>query len=218
MSFADRPLVVLVHGLFMRPLALRWLARQLRNAGHDVACFGYRTVTTPLKTNALELVEFVGQVCSAPRPVVLVGHSMGGLVSWAAAQRLPEGKVVSLMLLGSPVQGSRAARQLRRLCGGRRTVAPTLHDWMERPARPSLSFPVFTLAGTRAAGLGRLLCRFQEPSDGTVSVAETRVDQACETCLLPVSHTGMLFSTAVAQQLCRWLATGLGRPTRVEGA
>lgn len=202
---AQRPLVVLVHGLFMRPFVMRWLARQLTSAGHEVRCFGYDTLRASLQMNTDQLVEFVNRMSPGSRPIVLVGHSMGGLVSWAATQRLPSSKVAGLVLMGSPVRGSQAARRLRSLCAGRPWLAVTLHDWMAQPQFRAMSTPVFTLAGTRAAGMGRLLCGFDEPNDGTVSVAETVVQSARQSCRLPVSHTGMLFSQAVADQVCRWL-------------
>ena len=45
------------------------------------------------------------------------------------------------------------------------------------------------------------------PSDGTVRVEETRLPGVSEHIVLPVSHTGMLFSDVVARAAARFLNT-----------
>ena len=68
--------------------------------------------------------------------------------------------------------------------------------------------------GTNGIGtclsIGKPLAQFaaDEPNDGLVSVAETRLPGATAHLTLPVSHTGMLFSADVARQGCEFLATG----------
>lgn len=147
-------------------------------------------------------MAFLGQ---DPRPTALVGHSLGGLVSLHAGQFLPAGMLEAVVLLGSPYQGAKAAQILRRMTGGTGSrVGRALHDWADLPELPTVQVPVFTLGGTRASGLGRLVCGFKEANDGTVSVAETSYPGATA-CTMPVSHTGMLFSAPVAQQVANWL-------------
>ena len=46
------------------------------------------------------------------------------------------------------------------------------------------------------------------PNDGAVAVAETVVEGAADRIELPVSHTGMLLSPAVAREAGRFLARG----------
>jgi hypothetical protein len=64
------------------------------------------------------------------------------------------------------------------------------------------------IAGDRPIGMGRLLGPMQGPGDGTVLVAETHLPGAAAHLVLPVSHTGLLFSDAVARAACRFLTTG----------
>jgi len=194
--------VVLVHGLFMGRHAMLSLAGRLRREGFAVDCFAYNTVTGTLEAGAARLAAFVGR---DTRPVALVGHSLGGLVSLMAAQHLAAGQLSAVVLLGSPYQGATAGRILRKLTGrAAARVARALHGWADLQDKPTVPVPVFTLAGTRSAGLGRVLCGFKEPNDGTVSVAET-VYPGATSCLMPVSHTGMLFSAPVAAQVAQWL-------------
>lgn len=203
----SRPRIVLVHGLFMGRHAMLVLANRLRREGFDVECFAYNTVTGSLPASVAKLTGFLAR---DGRPVTLVGHSLGGLVSLQAAQSLPVGQLTALVLLGSPYQGAQVALVLKKMVGraGSR-VGRALHDWSALGQKPTVLAPVFTLSGTQSAGLGRLLCSFDEPNDGTVTLAETRYPGATA-CVMPVSHTGMLFSAPVAVQVAAWLRAPTG--------
>jgi len=194
--------IVLVHGLFMGRHAMRYLEKQLAAAGFDVECFAYNTVTGNLESAASRLAQVLN---SDTRPVALVGHSLGGLVALKAAQLCVAAPLSAVVLLGSPYQGAAAARVLRKLTGGKRSrIGRALTDWALLKSKPLAPAPVFTLSGTRSLGLGRIVCGFKEPNDGTVSVAETYYPGATS-AIHPVSHTGMLFSTPVANQVKAWL-------------
>ena len=56
--------------------------------------------------------------------------------------------------------------------------------------------------------LGRLTGRFGEANDGTVAVAETRLDGIKDHIVLPVSHSGMMLSSTVADQAAAFLQRG----------
>jgi hypothetical protein len=67
---------------------------------------------------------------------------------------------------------------------------------------------VGVIAGTRALGFGRVITAFDGDSDGTVTVAETRLSGAADHLLLPVTHTSMVFSPEVARQAATFLKQG----------
>ena len=221
--------------------------------------------------------------------VHVIAHSLGGVIAletFAAASDLPPGRIV---LLGAPVQGSRAARAIaawslgpqilgalavaelaqpreRRWDQGRTKIGliagsrsaglgrlfsnlPQPNDGTDKRRRDAASGSDRTLctwqgsraarsignwsfgpqllgalavaelcrpcerrwdqereigliAGTRSAGLGRLFSDLPQPNDGTICVEETRLPGATAHCVLDVSHTGMLFSLAVARSAC----------------
>ncbi len=57
-------------------------------------------------------------------------------------------------------------------------------------------------------GLGRLVGQIARPNDGVVSVSETRLPGTKAQAMLPVSHTQMLLSSAVAQEVAEFLRAG----------
>ena len=67
---------------------------------------------------------------------------------------------------------------------------------------------VGTIAGTSPIGMGRLIGRLEYPHDGTVSVKETHVPFAKVHIVMPVTHSEMLVSKPVSQQMIRFLQTG----------
>ena len=68
--------------------------------------------------------------------------------------------------------------------------------------------PLGVVAGSQSLGLGRLVGSLPAPNDGTVAVAETRLDGATDMVVLPVSHVGLLLSEAVVAATACFLDHG----------
>jgi hypothetical protein len=211
--------VVYVHGLWLHgwesALLCRRLSRQLACEAH---MFRYPSVSADLATNAHALARFLAALRTDT--LHLVGHSMGGLVilkcfssevSADGLQRdgraLPPGRIV---LLASPVRGSRAAQRLARLPFGKRILGSTAGEALltAREGRWNGVRELGVIAGDLAFGFGRLLGPLNAPSDGTVLVEETRLAGAKAQLTLPVSHTGMMVSATVARQTAAFLRDG----------
>jgi hypothetical protein len=64
------------------------------------------------------------------------------------------------------------------------------------------------IAGTRRLGLGSLVLRLPGPGDGVVLVEETRHPRLADHLEMPVAHSEMLVSRAVAAQVARFLQSG----------
>lgn len=197
---------IVIHGLWMTGLEVSVLRHRLAHAGFAVEQYHYRSMTVDVDTVVRELTE---RVLAVPGPAHIVGHSLGGLVALRLAERLPDVELGNVVLLGSPVNGSAAARSL---------AAWPATQWMlgRLPAQELLvggrrwtrGTPVGVIAGTQSMGLGRFVGRLAEPNDGTVSVDETRLDGATEQLVLPVSHMGMLLSEEVAAHVATFLRNG----------
>lgn len=199
--------VVLVHGLWLSGWSLAPLARRLRASGLRVRVFSYPTLRGSLDGHAAALAAFLKH---EREPVAgLVGHSLGGLVALRALEMTPEVQVGRLLMLGSPVRGSRAAQALSRLPGGRAVAGPTLAQALERgPRRPSQPVLIGMIAGSLGVGAGRLVTRFPGAGDGAVALEETCWEGLDARLELPINHFGLLVSARVARSAARFLHSG----------
>ena len=201
---------VFVHGLWLTGTESLLLRRRIAaSQGYSCHSFTYRTVSNSVQPVINQLAKFVSRI-DADR-VHFVGHSLGGIVLhryFEQARDLPPGRVV---FLGSPTVKSKSAERVGRL--------PVLRSMIGRMVTEELVTPTGTrewrcdrelgcIAGTRPMGLGRFFARFDEDSDGTVSVSETKLPGHKAHLALPVSHMGMLTSQLVAKQVGEFLETG----------
>jgi pimeloyl-ACP methyl ester carboxylesterase len=207
--------VVYVHGLWQRGAESHWLRRRLsQDLGAEARAFSYPSVAADATTNARALATFL--IAIRADTLHLVGHSLGGLVilklfeQGADAQALlPPGRIV---LLGSPLRGSRTAQKLARLPFGRKIMGRAVEEELLGPCgerrRWNRARELGVIAGDLGVGLGRLVGTLGGPSDGTILVEETELEGTADRLVLRVSHTGMLFSAAVAHAAGAFLRTG----------
>lgn len=203
----NRETVILVHGLWVRGpvffLHQHWLTRK----GYAVRRFSYPSVSDGLRQNAEALANFIA--ATKGDCIHLVGHSLGGLVILTALALHPDPRLRRVVLMGSPISGCHAATVMARLSWLRAIIGRTLKEWLvaPRPQAPR-SVEVGILAGDLGLGLGRLIPHLPQPSDGVVSVAETRLPEAADSIVLHVSHTGMLLSRSCDDQAAAFLESG----------
>jgi pimeloyl-ACP methyl ester carboxylesterase len=205
--------IVYVHGLWQRGGESFWLRRRLaQHLNAEARAFSYPSVADDATTNARELAKYLTAIRADT--LHLVGHSLGGVVilkvfeeDGGAAPRLPPGRIV---LLGPPLRGSRTAQNLARLPFGRKIMGLGVGEELlaSRKRRWNRSRDLGVIAGDLGFGLGRLVGTLGGPSDGTILVEETQLDGAADRVVLRVSHTGMLFSAAVARAAGAFLRTG----------
>lgn len=207
MNARSREAVLLLHGAWMNPLVMSYLAHALRREGFATQAFGYRTMREPLQAHLARLANRIAKL-EAER-VHLVGHSLGGVIVVRYLQRVADRRVRRAVLLGSPVSGCRAAAGFAALAGGELMMGQSLAVWRE-PVDVSVDsrFEIGAIAGTRALGLARMVIRLPEPNDGVVCLDETKFPALRDHLVLPVGHTLMLMSSRVARQTVSFLKTG----------
>jgi pimeloyl-ACP methyl ester carboxylesterase len=204
--------VVCVHGLWLSGFATGFWRSRFAQAGYAAHAFSYPTVRQTLKASARQLAEFAATLPQGR--VHFAGHSLGAvLIAAMLAERewQLEGKELGrIVLVGPPFQGTDVGRSIARLGIGRAALGKAIAEWLDSP-RPVVpeSIDLGVIAGSRPIGIGRVASPFlAQPHDGTVRVAETQVEGAREHLTMPVSHTEMLMSARVAQQMLRFFEHG----------
>jgi len=198
--------VLLLHGLWMRSAALGLLARRLRGAGFAVSTLDYPSVRGGPAASLPLLIDHLRAL--GPGPLRIVAHSLGGLMALAALHAEPELPVDRVLCLGSPLRGSAAAQGLARWPGGPRLLGDSLGLLQSGLPAWQGAAQVAMIAGGLPLGLGTLAARLPRPHDGTVAVAETQLPGLAAHCTLPVSHSGLVFSRAVAVRAAQFLSSG----------
>lgn len=110
--------ILLVHGMVDNRSIFTVLRRALRRRGFDrIWTMNYHVFTHDVRTAARRLAATVESICEQTgyERIHVIGHSMGGVVARYYVQRMAgDARVHTLVTLGSPHQGTHAARLLPR--------------------------------------------------------------------------------------------------------
>ncbi|MEM1412251.1 MAG: alpha/beta fold hydrolase [Pseudomonadota bacterium] len=200
------PYVVMVHGLWFREHWLRVLGKRLGDAGFRVMGFGYNSTRMPFEASAARLQELCDR--NFLRGAHFIGHSLGGLLILRMLQLGEWDRPGKVLFMGTPLNGSAIARRTAHWPGASFMLGTAalplqegIHYWPEERTTGMI-------AGDRPLGIGRFAGGLEKPHDGTVPVSETQNPKLDEHITLPVTHTGMIFSPAVARQAASFLSRG----------
>jgi pimeloyl-ACP methyl ester carboxylesterase len=206
-------IIVYVHGLWQSGGEAVLLRRRLaRDLDARAVAFSYPSVAENASANARALGEYLSAIRADA--LHLVGHSLGGVMILKMFDEIPQmqaslppGRIV---VMGSPLRGSMTARNLARLPFGKKIMGLSVAQEAMLPRERRWTGPreLGVIAGDSGFGLGRLLGKLGGPSDGTILLEEVQIEGAADRAVLRVSHTGMLFSAAVARAAGSFLRTG----------
>jgi len=209
----SRESVVLVHGIWMPGAIMSMLRYRLESHGFTGRLFDYHAVNVDLDDNAERLASVIREEAERGGTVHVVGHSLGGVLAVRTHTLHPEAPPGRIVCLGSPLCGSRAAASLGRWSFGQRMLGRTITTGVVIEAADCWGVEVAArrevgvIAGTRPIGLGRVIAAFEEENDGAVAVSETRLPGA-EHLIMPVTHTGLVWSRTVADEVAAFLRSG----------
>lgn len=215
--------VILLHGIGGFGLILKSMELGLEKEGYRVANVSYPSLAEPIEALAVEAVEEGLDRCRAEglARIHFVTHSMGGiLVRQYLSTRDIEG-LERVVMLAPPNQGSQfadyvGASPLNKVYEPE--VLAQLGTGEESIPR-RLGPPDFEL-GVIAGTLNRrklLPGTPTDPSDGVVTVEETKAASMKDFMQVPVTHTGMLWNDEVRRQTVHFLRHGrFDHPTTQE--
>ena len=200
----------MVHGAVVDGYEMFLLRRRLEQLGHQTRLFHYRSMMRSLDHNVDRLIEFISK--TEGDSVHVVGHSMGGVLTRLAFERLPDSRPGRLVAIGSPLLDCWVGHRFERLHPhiGRLMVGQTVHDHITNPRDPiwrgTRDFGV--VAGTYPFGIGAIFSSLPTPSDGVVLLEETKLQGIRDSVTYRINHFGLLASKRCAAQVACFLATG----------
>lgn len=205
--------VILVHGVWMPGGEMMILKMHLeKDHGFKAQIFSYPSVRGTLDENAELLADFIHYL--ELDEVHIVGHSLGGVVTLRMLALHPDAPPGRVVCLGSPLCGSRAGSYLNQHDWGNAILGKSVVDGVVEEAANEWASSVTetrevgSIAGTKPIGVGRLFADFKEPSDGTVAVSETLLPGVTDHLTMEVTHSGLVVSTPVVEQIAAFLNTG----------
>ncbi len=200
-------LVVLVHGLWVNGLEMQLLGHRLSRCGFMPRRFPYADLRHSPAENAYRLQQWLVQLPG--EKVHFVGHSLGGILLLHLFALFPKQRPGRVVFLGTPAAGSRVARRMQHSSLLRPLLGKAVQAGLVGGAPPwSGEHDLGIVAGTVGLGAGRLLGGLERPHDGTVTLAESEVQGARERITVAATHTGLLFSSTTARQVCTFLQSG----------
>jgi triacylglycerol lipase len=209
---AGREDVVLLHGLGRSARVMRPLARELTAAGYRVHSLDYPSTRATPEALVEVLHGEISSCCAWSGRVSFVTHSLGGVLVRAYLAQHPMPQLGRVVMLAPPNHGSEyvdVAGHWRLFAG---LLGPTAVQLGTAPTSlpnrlPGADFEVGVIAGTGNVNpLGAML--IDGVSDGTVSVASTRLAGMRDFIVLPVSHTFIMRNPEVARQTIEFLRAG----------
>jgi len=206
--------VVLLHGIGGFALLLRSMELSLEEQGYFVANVTYPSLTEPIESLAVEAAEEGLERCAAQglSRIHFVTHSMGGILVRQYLSQKPITGLERVVMLAPPNQGSRFADYVGDSPLGKVYEPDALAQLGtgDESVPRRLNAPDFELgiiAGTR--NLRKLIPGTPtEPSDGVVTVDETKAPGMKDFLLVPTTHTTIIWNDEVQRQTAHFLRKG----------
>ena len=210
-----KTLTVLLHGLLRTRYSMLHLQPILKRAGINCIALSYPSTRFSLRDNSEMLARRISSL--APEDVTtvnFVGHSLGTQISryidFKQTELFRPGlKVGRIVMLAPPNQGSQAARLVCRVRPLFNLLGPVMRDLSENkfPDLPHQA-EIGIIAGNVPL-LSRLLPWKAGPeSDGTLSIAETRLPGIEHWIQVRAMHSSIMYDPRVIKEIINFLKEG----------
>lgn len=207
-----KPLVVLLHGLARGHGSMSRLSKFLRANGFDTASRTYPSRRHSITYLATELADWIVEQ-AGDRPVCAVTHSMGGVI----VRHLHDARIHwhRIVMLAPPNRGSQLAAALAKNPVFLWYYGPAGAELADGTSWPPPPAPFGVIAGTRGFALTNptswTIGRWFSPEtkhDGTVAVAETKLDGMAAFAEVDATHTWIMNDDRAQQLVLEYLQTG----------
>jgi pimeloyl-ACP methyl ester carboxylesterase len=182
----------------------------LHRDGFKIRHFAYPATSASLGAHAGSLYEFART--TKADGLHFLGHSLGGLVILRMLSETPDLPPGRIVLLGSPLGGSIVARRMRNLPGSGKLLGEARTSLEAGYSQLPGDRETGLIAGSMGVGLGLFVGGTGGRGDGTVSLDEASIPGLQDRMVLPVSHSGLLYSNNVARHAANFLETGRFNP------
>ncbi len=198
--------ILLIHGMGRTPLSMLRLSRRLKARGFSPKLFGYSPTFESFEGCVGRLATHILETTDG-QPYALAGHSLGTVLIRGVLPRLAARPPQACFFLTPPTQACRAARffagnLLYKLLMGEMGQLLADPEFMAALAYPQVPCRIY--AGT-AGPVGRFSPFGDAPNDGILSVEETRGPAAIPVVITPTSHTFIMNSPQVADDIANTL-------------
>lgn len=215
--------VILLHGLNRAHSSMDLLAKKLQSErGFQTINFQYASSRETIQDHARNLASVIDGLGPEVTEIHFVAHSMGNLVVRSYLHQQQNGtegcdpRLVRMVMLGPPNQGSQLARLLKNnltfeaVAGvSGQQLSQHWTDLADELAVPHFPFVIIAGGGEKGNLYERAV--FDGPSDLIVAVPETQLPGAALHLQLPVTHTFMMEDPQVMNIVAQFLSTGTVR-------
>jgi pimeloyl-ACP methyl ester carboxylesterase len=201
--------ILLLHGLWLHPLAMRWMQQQFNAAGYATIAPAYHSISNNSAKNVELIYTAVQQLALPTERLHIVAHSLGGILALQMLSCHPDLPAGCLITLGTPVKGSLIAHRLAKSSFLRPLIGRSFEQGLDGRGLPTAVARQWgMLAGNKPIGVGQIFGGLSGVNDGVVALAETYHPAQTEHRIVPLSHSNLLFSRLVVQECLSFIQKG----------
>jgi pimeloyl-ACP methyl ester carboxylesterase len=202
-----REIVVLIHGLIRRSIAMKPMGRFLSRNGFTVHIYDYKTTIKGMASHGDDLREYLRAVIdeNPGMPVNLVTHSMGEILTRYALGEdngtppLDISRIKRIVMLAPPHGGSKVARRFVKYLPFTGRLLKPLPELSDAPDSIIHSAPLI-----EGPEIGIVAGKY----DREVAIKDTHLPGMKEHYVMVSGHALMIYMRSIQKAVLRFLITG----------
>ncbi len=209
--------IVLIHGLARDSSAMAKMAEYWKSQN-------WRVLNLDYPSTRYSIADLVDQIAAQiqtfridlSRSLYFVGHSLGSIITHFYIKKYRPENLGRVVALGPPYHGSAIIDHLGRYAWYRKLHGPAALELSTQAPQGifrhlgSVDYELGVIAGDRCFIFDWFFGKFwlQQPNDGKVEIASTRIEGCRDHIILPVNHPFMPNYPIVIQQSANFISHG----------